>query len=262
MAKKKIKQKGKGTSQLASKPNKSSKRKKSASQLYEEQRLRNLKQRAPSIPKSIPHEDFDHWKEIAVPLVEEANRRIELIQASRYSSIAYDRVIREGGKDYFDISDITDKDELVRDVTRMRVFINDKGSTLEGAKIETAQASAQQYKGMFGNQYKNKENGYATYNKEFIDKDAFERACTNYHKIAEVRSSQIANEGGYGSENFIMALYDAEIKGHDSLLYGIDLLTTIYETETDAWKRKSEEANSVTGLASIIIDNITGGYSF
>lgn len=214
------------------------------------------------VPLGISDEELHQWKNQLEPLVSEANKRIELIQSSGYTSYALDRVMREGGRDYFDLEDVSTREELIREMTRMRVFINDKGSTLEGAKLETAQINAADYKGKFGNEYNNEENQFARFDIKSINPDAAARAFANYRRIEEHRATEIIGDGSYGSENLIIALYDAEIRGLDSLNYGEDLLDTFVQTSSRMWSKVTSDADMISGITGIIEDNITGGYKF
>lgn len=263
MAKKK-KKKNQKASQLAT-PNKQNKKQQSAkSNKYQRRQERYLekKQREKEVPKKLSKMELKQWKHQLEPLVTEANHRIEMIQAAGYVSYELDRVSREGGSDYFDLESVNSREELVREMTRIRVFMNDKGSTVEGARLETAQIHAAEYRGKFGNEYNNKENEFARYDIKSIDKDAASRAFANYRRIEEHRAAEIIGDGAYGSENLIIALYDAEIRGNDSLAYGEELLDTFIKTSTDSWKKATEDANMITGITGLIEDNIAGGYLF
>jgi hypothetical protein len=236
----------------------------SKSNKYARQQERYLakKQREKEVPKKLSKMELNQWKQQLEPLVTEANHRIEMIQAAGYVSYALDRVSREGGADYFDLEPVNTREELLREMTRIRVFMNDKGSTVEGARIETAQIHAAEYKGKFGNEYNNEENKFARYDVKTIDRDAASRAFESYRKIEEHRAAEIVGDGAYGSENLIIALYDAEIRGNDSLVYGEELLDTYIKTSTDSWKKATEDANMITGITGVIEDNIAGRYLF
>lgn len=266
MAKKK-KKKNQKASQLASsnKPQQQqNKQQSNKSNKYQRRQERYIerKQREKEVPKKLSKMELKQWKLQLEPLVSEANHRIEMIQAAGYVSYALDRVQREGGYDYFDLENANTREELVREMTRIRVFMNDKGSTVEGARLETAQIHAAEYRGKFGNEYNNKENEFARYDVKSIDKDAASRAFSSYRKIEEHRAAEIIGDGAYGSENLIIALYDAEIRGKDSLVYGEELLDTYIKTSTDSWKRATEDANMITGITGVIEDNIAGRYLF
>lgn len=219
-------------------------------------------QREREVPKKLSKVELSAWKRQLEPLVSEANKRIEMIQAAGYVSYALDRVITEGKSDYFDLSSVGNREELLREMTRIRVFMNDKGSTLDGARLETAQINASEYKGKFGNEFNNKENQFARFDVSTINKDAASKAFESYRKIESHRASEIIGDGAYGSENLIIALYDAEIRGNDSLVYGEDLLDTFIKTSTDSWKKATEDSNMITGITGVIEDNITGRYLF
>lgn len=245
----------KPTSQLAKKPNK-----------YQREQERYISkkknEKVKKVPDKISKFELEKWKEQLQPLVSEANKRIEMIQSAGYTSYAVDRVIREGGTDYFSLDEVSSREELLREMTRMRVFVNDKGSTVEHAKLETAQIQASQYAGKFGNEYNNEENKFARFDVKTIDKDVAVRAFANYRRIEEHRATEIIGDGAYGSENLIIALYDAEIRGVDSLAYGEDLLNTFVEASNTMWQKTTANANLISGITGIVEDNITGGYLF
>jgi hypothetical protein len=240
-------------SQLAKKQNKYQRR---------QERYIEKKQREKEVPKKLSKTELRAWKNQLEPLVSEANHRIEIIQHAGYTSYALDRVIQESGQDHFDLESISTREELIKEMTRMRVFINDKGSTLDGARLENAQISAAEYKGKFGNEFNKEEFQFSRFDSTVIDKDAASRAFANYRRIEEIRAAEIVGDGSYGSENLIIALYDAEIRGKDSLTYGKELLDTFIETSRDSWKKTTENSNMIAGITGVIEDNITGRYLF
>lgn len=264
MAKKKKKRNQKA-SQLASN-NKVSQQQSPKSNKYQRKQDRYIKKkqndRVKEVPKRLSKNELNAWKLQLEPLVSEANRRIEMIQAAGYTSYALDRVIQEGGSDYFDLDQVSNREQLIREMTRMRVFINDKGSTLDGARLENAQISASQYKGKFGNEYNNADFDFSRYDNRVIDKDTASRAFASYRRIEEHRAAEIVGDGSYGSENLIIALYDAEIRGKDSLAYGEELLDTFIKTSNTMWDKARENSNMISGITGIIEDNITGRYLF
>ena len=70
--------------------------------------------------------------------------------------------------------------------------------------------------------------------------------------------SELANSGGYGSENMIIALYDAEIRGQDSLVYGMDLLNALKLKNEDEWEFVTQDYNIISPMTVDLIDNIIG----
>lgn len=263
MAKKK-KRKTQKASQLAS-PSKSNQQQQKYNKYQRQQNRYIQKKQAEGereVPKKLSKSELNAWKLQLESLVSEANHRIETIQSAGYTSYALDRVIQEGGTDYFDLESVSNREELIREMTRMRVFINDKGSTLDGARLENAQISASQYKGKFGNEFNKEEFQFSRFDNTVIDKDVASRAFASYRRIEEHRAAEIIGDGSYGSENLIIALYDAEIRGQDSLAYGEELLDTFIKISTDSWLRATENSNMITGITGIIEDNITGRYLF
>ena len=143
MAKKK-KKKTQKASQLASPSKLNQQQQKPNKYQRKQERYIQKKQseRERAVPKKLSKSELNAWKLQLEPLVSEANHRIETIQSAGYTSYALDRVIQEGCADYFDLESVSNREELIREMTRMRVFINDKGSTLDGARLENAQISA------------------------------------------------------------------------------------------------------------------------
>lgn len=225
----------------------------------------NSKQRVDTIPKTISTSQLADWKLRLEPLVYEANMRIEMIQSSGYTSYAVDRVIQEGGRDYFDIEDISTREELIAETTRMRIFLNDKGSTMKGAKLETAQIYSEKYKGKFGSEYKNEANGNFAFDTSIIDPEVAKKAFQSYRKIEEDRAAIIGKQGMpgvYGSENLIIAIYDAEIRGKDSQLYGKELLDA-FESQSEFFiKKQHQTADEVHAITGLIEMEIRGGKLF
>lgn len=196
------------------------------------------------------------------PLFSEANRRIEYITSQGFTSFAINKVVEEGGKDFFDIDGIDSREALLEQMYRVRVFLNDKGSTIEGAKLETSQINAALYKGKFGNEYYTKENNYARYDTSVIDKNAASRAFESYRKLEKTQAGKFALDGSYGSENLITALYDAEIRGFDSLVYGNDLLEQYQHEQNKLFEKSLADADETESIYGRNYDNITGRYGF
>lgn len=220
----------------------------------------NRNQKVKQVPAKLNPEELENWKRDLAPVVEEANRRINLIKSSGLVSRAVDRVEYEGGSELFNIDYVSNREELLKENTRLRVFINDNGSTIEGATLETAQINASQYKGKFGNEFNTKEHNFSRFDTTVIDKDVAARAFKSYRKIEESRAGEIKD--GYGSENLIIAIYDAEIRGYDSYEYGEDLMNMLGKTKTDEWKNAKSISDSVMAITGILEDNITRGYNF
>ena len=195
-------------------------------------------------------------------LFNEANNRISKIKEQGFTSYAIEKVEAEGGKDYFDIEDIVDRESLLEQTYRVHIFLNDKGSTVDGALLDTALINAEIYKGKFGNQYNNEEYDYARFDNKTIDPDIAKRAFASYRRLEESRAGQIVGEAGYGSENLINVLYDAEIRGYDSLVYGTDILDTFYKEHKDQWDIVRQDTDNITAISGKIYDNIKSRYTF
>lgn len=228
---------------------------------------RGENQKVQPVPKSLTASQLAEWKLQFIPLLEEANERISKIKILGYESLAVNRIEAQTGKEYFDFDGVNTREDLIARVTAIRTFINDKGSTEEGAFRETIEASAQQYKGKFGNEYNTEEHNFKRFDTSVIDEELAKRAFENFRKLESIRASQIGRQGDmgvYGSENLIIAMYDAEVKGIDSFDVGNDLLD-IFEKENESntfWGQMEEEANDTLAISGIYLDNLRKGLNF
>lgn len=223
---------------------------------------KKLQQRiAPVVPKKqFTQDDLNFGKSRLEVLFSEANRRIEYIKAQGFTSYAIDKVEHEGGKDYFDIDDVTDRESLIEQLTRVRVFLADKGSTVDGAMLDTAQINSEIYRGKFGNQYNTEEYDYKRFDNRVINEDIAKRAFESYRKLEENKQFLITKGKStpdvYGSENLIIALYDAEVRGMDSLVYGYDLLEAFYRSNKDMWSNIERDQDVTTAISGLVYDDI------
>ena len=203
----------------------------------------------------------DEAREKLEPIISEANRRIELIKSQGLTSAAVLRAEQETGRDYFSLDEIETIPELIKEATRARVFLADETSTIEGAKIYTAQLNAAEFRGQFGNQYHTFEHKFKNFNTAVIDEDVAKIVFSNYRKLEELRAADITGDGAYGSENLIIAMYDAQLHGEDSFMAGLEQLDSYYRKKTTEWRSRFERANEVTSiLGTIIHSNENGDY--
>ena len=226
---------------------------------------KKAEQKVNIMPKKLSASQLADYIDKFQPLVDVANNRIQTILEAGYNSLAIDRVEQQTGKEYFDLYDVKNREDLISRITAVRVFLADKGSTLEGAKLEMTQIATEKYKGKFGNQYNTEEYNFARYDTNAIDKEIAERAFENYRKIESIRASQIGRQGQdgvYGSENLIIAMYDAEIRGIDSFAVGNDLLDAFVEEADTAWKPIEDESDSTLAISGYYLDNLKRGMNF
>ena len=222
-------------------------------------------QKVSIMPKKLSASQLAEYIEKFEPLVELANNRIQTILEAGYNSLAIDRVEQQTGKEYFDLYDVKNREDLISRITAVRVFLADKGSTLEGAKLEMTQIATERYKGKFGNQYNKEEYNFARYDTNVIDKEIAEKAFENYRRIESIRASQIGRQGQdgvYGSENLIIAMYDAEIRGIDSYAVGMDLLDAFEHESDTSWKPIEKESDSTLAISGYYLDNLKRGLNF
>ena len=208
------------------------------------------------------HEKFEQKRKELEPIIDEANRRIGNIVNLGLQSAALSRVEEETGHPYLTLDDAETIPQLITEATRARVFLNDKTSTIEGAKVYTAQLNAEEFRGKFGNQYHTWEHKFKNFDTNYIDEEIAKRVFSNYRKLEELRAADIVGDGAYGSENLIIAMYDAEIHGEDSFDAGLDQLNAHYAQKTEEWQERFQRSNSVASILGFYVDNDEEGWYF
>lgn len=199
-------------------------------------------------------EAIESMKERLEPLISEANRRAELLQSQGYASAALLRAEQETGRDYFTLDDANSRGEIIEEATRARVFLADETSTIEGAKIYTAQLNAAEFRGKFGNQYHTWEHKFKNFDTSIIDEEIAKTVFSNYRKLEELRAADITGDGAYGSENLIIAMYEAQVRGEDSFMAGLDQLDAHYRKKTVEWQSRFARANEVGSILGTMTD--------
>lgn len=139
-------------------------------------------------------------------IIDEANKRWRDIEEAGYISKAiFTAMDSNEGNAYFDISQLTNYDDIRAELTRARIFINDITSTLEGAELYTREEHARQYYGKFGNQYNNYNNHYKKFDIYNIDENIARVAFRLYRDIEGLQAAWLQQ---YGSGESIAMLYD------------------------------------------------------
>ena len=183
--------------------------------------------------------EFEAYKSQYEDLIADANRRWEAIESQGYQSMAISRARDEVGRDYFSLDFANDEQDVIAEVTRARVFLADKTSTLEGAELYTAEINSERFRGKFGGEYRKPEYGNKGFDPSVIDEEYAKEVFKSYRKLEEEKQGLIQE---YGSENLIIAMYDAKVRGADPFMAGHHLIETWYKTKTDEWERRFEEA--------------------
>lgn len=214
--------------------------------IQEQQKIAKERKRASQLARDItslavykPGMSFDEYASRLAPLVDLANERWYAIEDAGLMSTAIDKATDEaGGRRYFSTDFAEDIPDLIAEATRLRVFINDEASTILGASLEMTAISAEKYRGKFGGQWGR------PHMAPDIDEELAKEAFANYRRIAEAAQAFIKN--GYGSENLIIAMYDAEVRGFDSFMYGMDLLDKYYQKKQATWQERFKEESEET----------------
>lgn len=207
------------------------------------------------------YEKIQQLKQRLQPVIDEANRRWRTLDMLDLRSLAISRAYDENdGQWGFDVSQLTDRGDIITEVTRARVFLQDRTSTPEGAELYTQQESYKEYLGQFGNQYNNWENKFKRFNISTISEDKARIAFAAYRRLEESDEARIM---AYGSENMIAAIYDIVYKNGYTDPEDVDDLTDIVGQARDLLSRELgekkrefdrafEESNEVANIIDII----------
>lgn len=156
-----------------------------------------------------------------------ANKALDKLMKSGFESLALDK-LRAETRDrdiHFSFPENPSVSDMAKELFRARSFMADPTSTVEGAE-EYTHTLENEFRGAFGGQWK-KIYG-VTYDRSRIDDDIAKIVFSNYRKIEELKQYAIIGEGGYGSENLIVAMYNAEVLGKNSFEYAQNILDKHY----------------------------------
>ena len=183
--------------------------------------------------------ELDRLRDKYSDIISEANQRWELIESQGLESMAVSRVESEVGRNYFTLEEAQTEGDIIAEVTRARVFLADQTSTLEGAKLYTAEINSEQFRGKFGSKYRTPEYDNKGFDTTLIDEEYAKEVFRSYRMLEEEKQELIKS---YGSENLIIAMYDARVRGNDPFLAGLDLIETWYTTKQKTWNDRFQQA--------------------
>lgn len=208
--------------------------------------------------KRLKNHNLDEIRAQFHKLQNVANKRAEQLEEKGLDSYskAYQAAVSKIGayrernfNDLFDVYDTKRYREIKREVARIKKFLNDETSTVEGVEKFIA---AEKYKGAFsGDWYKT----YGvSYDKSRVDEEKAKIAFSMYRRLEENNTSyeEIVGRLGYGSENLIMRIYDmvveSGIENDDSIEYWAeygDIMDRLKDSLNLSYERKFKEANDI-----------------
>lgn len=166
-----------------------------------------------SIPKTEPikvsqvDNRIDSIKEqLQKEVISVANERWKALENRSLESSAIQRALDDNEQTpYFDISQLTNYNDIISEATRARVFLNDITSTIEGAEQYTMEQNALKHEGKFGNQYNNWVYQYKKYDVYNIEEDYAKVAFRVYRDLESTVENYIAR---FGSGESIQLIYE------------------------------------------------------
>lgn len=224
----------------------------------------NAKQKTlrPETPVSrLTESEISDYKAEMEKVVQYANSKIDELQFQGLTTTKLYSFQDGDDTKRFDISDINDPGELRAYMTQVRDVLSSIDDSGRRALLETASIESEFYRGQFGNQYADQgrfnmanvvdEEGKVI--RKAIDPQTASKAFEAYRKLEEEYASLIGRqgqEGVYGSENLIIAVYDYYARGMDGQEYGMDLLNAWaddYLRELEGINYSLDEAEGIIG---------------
>ena len=223
--------------------------------------------------KKIKNHNLNEIRAQFYKLQTTANKRAEQLEAKGLDSYsrAYQAATSKIGayretnfNDLFDVYDTKRYREIKREVARIKNFLNDETSTVEGVEKFIA---AEKYKGAFSGGW-HKIYG-VSYDKSVIDEEKAKIAFSMYRRLEENKASyeEILGSLGYGSENLIMHIYDmvveSGIENDDSIEYWAeygDIMERVKDDLDASYDRKYKEANDIMADGDIDSERIMDAF--
>jgi hypothetical protein len=213
----------------------------------------NAKQKVlrPETPVSrLTDKEISDYKAEMEKVVQYANSKIDELQSQGLTTTKLYSFQEGNDMKYFDISDINDPGELRAYMTQVRDVLSSIDDDGRRALLETAAIEGEYYRGQFGGQYKDTGNinmanivdEEGNIIRRAIDPEIAKQAFAAYRRLEETYAALIGRqgqEGVYGSENLIIAIYDYYARGMDGQEHGRDLL----EAWSDDYLRELEGIN-------------------
>lgn len=144
----------------------------------------------------------------AQQIFDNANKRWRLLEKHGYYTVGMAKAEQEVGHKYFGTFDKKNptKYDILAELYRTRIFLNDKANTLVGAQMQQSQLNAYNWRGAFGAQYK--EEYGVRYNPNIINENNAKMAWAVYRSLEADEAVAIYAQGGYGSEELFNEIYE------------------------------------------------------
>lgn len=185
-----------------------------------QEKLRNFQfsQQVLQPSTAVDYESLNSLKNEYQPLIDQANERISRLMLHGYWSQAMENLFARGVQE-FDTSSIRTSRELSAYITQVKAFLNDSGSTLEGARYEMAMMSSAKFIDSFGSQWEDKiNNKRVNYDTSSIDPNLARQSFSTYRKLEEEYGPIISRKGAgtpIDSDKLIALIYDSVVQGED-----------------------------------------------
>lgn len=217
-------------------------------------------QRALTLATSrLTADDLKLYKEEMQKIIDYANKRIDDLHKKGLDTVELHRFQEGDSNKHFELPRTNNPNTLRAYMTEVRVVLSSITESSNTPLLETAMMESAWYRGQFGNQYSGtRYNVHDVLDEEgniirrAIDSDIASKAFEAYRNLESEYGPIIGRqgqEGVYGSENLIIAIYDYYERGMDGQLYGKQLL----EAWQDEFIKEMEGVNFSLNQATSII---------
>ena len=197
---------------------------------------------------------MEKMKKQSLPLINEANRVIEMLAEKNINTLSFQRLkdeLEAEGRDKFSLEQAKDYSTLVSEITRARTFLNSpESNVLTGSRVQRNQVLVEKYGTMVQSL---SDNTYVQSGLIASEEDA-KQIFANYRRIEEFHMAKIGKKGEsgvYGSENLILYMIDVHNMGLDELEYAQKAMEE-YNLETlPQFQEVLRERNKVTGISGL-----------
>lgn len=199
-------------------------------------------------------------KNEASPLIQEANRVMDLLQENNLNTLSLQRArdeLRDKGRASFSFDDIKNYGDLVSEITRARTFLNSSDTNVLTAQREARNTSLRK---IYADKLDSLTNNTYLQSGLIATEDDAKKIFANYRRIEEVHMAKIGKQGQkgvYGSENLILYMIDVHNMGLDEFEYGIKAIENFNLETLPEFQEMLSERNKVTGISGLFEK---GGY--
>lgn len=203
---------------------------------------------------------MEHMKTDAAPLIQEANRVMNMLIENDVNTLSLQRVKDElysEGRASFTFDRSKTYEDIVAEITRARTFLNSPDTNVLTGK---RQQRNEELRKKYGDKVQALSNNTYVQSGLIATEEEAKQIFANYRRIEEFHMPRIGKQGQkgvYGSENLILYMIDVHNMGLDELKYGEQAILDFDLEQLPEFQEMLNERNKVTGISGLFQK---GGY--